>query len=302
MRGYVCYNRLVPSVSKKSQAQTWIAAAVLIILLLAAGAAYGGYRYYLLSTDFKAAQEKIASLSNQLTDRELENQQLIEALQAEQARTDALAEEIEDITDTVSDLTKLSQIDEELLTKYSKVFFLSENYRPDDLVEIPRRYRSPENDDEFIHADVYEFLKDMIEDAEDDGVELKVVSGFRSFEEQSSLKGQYTVTYGSGANAFSADQGYSEHQLGTTVDFTTEGLGGGIEGFQNTEAYTWLLNNAHKYGFVLSYPSGNSYYVFEPWHWRFVGRDLARDLERRNQDFYDLDQRTLDTYLIKLFD
>ena len=146
------------------------------------------------------------------------------------------------------------------------------------------------------------FFEDMVEDALDDGVELFVVSAFRSFEEQAGLKGAYTVTYGSGANAFSADQGYSEHQLGTTIDFTTTGINGGLTGFEKTAAYEWLKENAHKYGFVLSYPENNAYYIYEPWHWRFVGEDLARDLHKDGKYFYDLDQRKIDEYLISLFD
>jgi D-alanyl-D-alanine carboxypeptidase len=111
------------------------------------------------------------------------------------------------------------------------------------------------------------------------------------------------VTYGSGANAFSADQGYSEHQLGTTFDFTTEGIGGGlVTSFENTPAFAWLKDNAHKYGFTLSYPKDNAYYVYEPWHWRFVGEDLAEDLHEAGKTFYDWDQREIDKYLIKIFD
>ena len=142
----------------------------------------------------------------------------------------------------------------------------------------------------------------MIEAALSDGIKIWVVSSYRSFNEQASLKGAYTKTYGSGANAFSADQGYSEHQLGTTLDFTTEGLGGTINGFDGTKAYTWMQENAHKYGFTLSYPKGNAFYVYEPWHWRFVGEDLARDLKKDNANFYDWDQRKIDEYLISIFD
>jgi D-alanyl-D-alanine carboxypeptidase len=111
------------------------------------------------------------------------------------------------------------------------------------------------------------------------------------------------VTYGAGtANQFSADQGYSEHQLGTTVDFTTSSVGATFSGFEDTESYRWLRDEAHRYGFVLSYPPNNSYYQFEPWHWRFVGVDLAQDLHQDDTYFYDLDQREINEYLITLFD
>ena len=88
--------------------------------------------------------------------------------------------------------------------------------------------------------------------------------------------------YGSGANSFSADQGYSEHQLGTTVDFSTSSLGGSLNGFDQTEAYEWLDKNAHRFGFILSYSKDNAYYIYEPWHWRFVGKDLALYIKLKN--------------------
>ena len=52
----------------------------------------------------------------------------------------------------------------------------------------------------------------------------------------------------------------------------------------------------------MSYPKGNSYYVYEPWHWRFVGKELADDLYDENKKFYELDQREIDEYLLKIFD
>ncbi|OHB11524.1 MAG: hypothetical protein A3H60_01405 [Candidatus Zambryskibacteria bacterium RIFCSPLOWO2_02_FULL_44_12b] len=132
---------------------------------------------------------------------------------------------------------------------------------------------------------------------------MLIASAFRSFETQASLKSEYRVVYGAGtANQFSADQGYSEHQLGTAMDFTTPSVGGAFSKFPADPAYDWLQDNAHKYGFVLSYPENNSYYKFEPWHWRFVGVALATFLHGEGKYFYDLDQREIDTYLIKLFD
>lgn len=211
--------------------------------------------------------------------------------------------EVAAVSGTVQSLEKLSKLDPELLLKYSKVFFLNENYIPISLTEISKNYKYDEDRGMQIHSDVWPSLEEMIEDAEDDGVEIFVFSSFRSFGEQGTLKGQYTITYGGdGANRFSADQGYSEHQLGTTVDFITTGIDGSLSGFEKTDAYDWLLKNAHKYGFTLSYPEGNGYYVFEPWHWRFVGTDLARHLLRNDLSFYDLEQREIDEYLISIFE
>jgi D-alanyl-D-alanine carboxypeptidase len=75
-----------------------------------------------------------------------------------------------------------------------------------------------------------------------------------------------------------------------------------LNNFETTPAYEWLVKNAYKFGFALSYPKDNAYYIFEPWHWRFVGTDLARKLHRDGKSFYDLEQREIDEYLISLFD
>lgn len=211
-------------------------------------------------------------------------------------------DEVNDITGTVSDLEKLSKIDPELLQKYSKVFFLNEHYSPARLTEIPSEYKYSDLKTLKIGTETWPYLKKMIDAAKDDNIEIYISSAFRSFNEQTALKTNYSVTYGVGtANQFSADQGYSEHQLGTTVDLTTTGLNGGLDGFDTTEAYKWLTSNAYKYGFVLSYPNNNAYYVYEPWHWRFVGIKLAKYLHGQNKNFYDLDQRKIDEYLINLF-
>ena len=232
-----------------------------------------------------------------------EKDELAEDFDREKDRNEAFEDQIDKIGSTVGTLDKLAKTDKELLQKYSKVYFLNEHYTPPKLTEIPAELVYTEGGDpEFLHAQAFPFFKKMVAAALEDGVKLWVVSAFRSFDEQRALKGAYTVTYGSGANTFSADQGYSEHQLGTTIDLTTEGIGGGLTNFETTQAYAWLEKNAHTYGFVLSYPKGNAYYVFEPWHWRFVGTDLARDLHKKGKSFYDMDQREIDEYLISLFD
>lgn len=248
------------------------------------------------------ARADIERLTEALESLRDERDLLADDLRTEQNRNQQFANQIADITGTVGQLDKLSRTDPELLKKYSKVYFLNEHYAPAGLVLLDDAYVYNESREHYILREVRPFLEDMIDDAKADGVDLWVVSAFRSFDTQAELKAGYTVTYGAGANAFSADQGYSEHQLGTTVDFTSRGLGGGLNGFAGSDAYTWLTENAHRYGFILSYPEGNDYYIFEPWHWRFVGRDLARDLHRDGKHFYDVDQRTLDAYLISLFD
>jgi D-alanyl-D-alanine carboxypeptidase len=284
------------------------------VLLLFAGFVYQFTLLRSIRASLQSTQSDLASTTVLLEER---STALYENFLAEQQRSEtvreALSEAQDDIkrierrfgnvSDTVEELEKLTRADPKLLQKYSKVFFLNEHYEPERLVEVPTDYAYHENRLERVHAGIWPFLRKLIDDAKQAGIELYVKSAYRSFDEQEQLKNAYTVTYGAGtANQFSADQGYSEHQLGTTVDFITTGLNGQLAGFGNTPAYTWLIENAHEYGFILSYPPNNAYYVYEPWHWRFVGEDLADELHDESKYFYDLDQREIDEYLPNMFD
>ena len=174
---------------------------------------------------------------------------------------------------------------------------------PVSLTPIETKYVNPTSTNLQYLTQAYPFLQKLLADANAGGLHLQVDSAYRSFGTQAVLKQSYRVTYGAGtANSFSAEQGYSEHQLGTAVDFTTPAIGGGLSGFDKTAEYTWLLNNAYKYGFVISYPLSNPSYEFEPWHWRFVGVKLATYVHSQGTYFYNVDQRTINTYLGNIFD
>lgn len=221
---------------------------------------------------------------------------------AEQSKNKIFEEQINFISQRVGQISKFVSLDKELLKKYSKTYFLNENYAPKSLSLIDSQYVLNPLKQQYILSQVWPFLKKLLEDAKNDGMKLKIVSAYRSFEEQKNIKSFHTIVYGSGANRFSADQGYSEHQLGTTIDFTTDELKINFEKFDKTKEYVWLQNNAYRYGFILSYTPNNKYYIFEPWHWRFVGIKLATYLKNNNQNFYDLDQKEIDHYLISIFD
>ena len=95
------------------------------------------------------------------------------------------------------------------------------------------------------------------------------------------------------AQSYSALPGQSEHQTGLCVDFITSEMNGMLtEAFENTEAFAWLSKNAYKFGFILRYPKGKegiTGYTYEPWHYRFVGREAATDIH--------VGQMTLEQYL-----
>lgn len=280
--------------SEKSRKWVIAAAAVAIIVFIGAG-----YWFYSME---RGINQNTAKLENAILEFENKNATLSYTLKKEQQKNGLFQAQIGEIAGTVGKLDKLSKTDKELLQKYSKVYFLNENYVPEDLISIPPDYLYEKDKETKMHTKTFPYLQSMIVAAKADGINLEIISAYRSFGEQSSLKNNYTVVYGSGANKFSADQGYSEHQLGTAIDFTTLELGANFTAFEKLDAYKWLLDNAYKYGFIVSYPKGNAYYQFEPWHWRFVGKSLANMLHQENKNFYDVDQRTIDNYLINIFD
>jgi len=284
---------------------------VLAILLTISCAAIGYFFYqnyllkkenYFLKTDFASTTENLKAIFEELTKTRNERNDFEQKYNDEKRRLDFLASQISGIQGTVGFLEKLSKTDSELLQKYSKVYFLNDNYMPETLVKISPEYTYSPEKDYFFYSKTWFFLQDLLSAAVSANVDIKIISAYRSFDTQSEIKSTYKMIYGSGANKFSSDQGYSEHQLGTTLDFTTSKIGATYSGFEKTATYQWLLDNAYRYGFVLSYPENNKYYQFEPWHWRFVSRGLAEKLHQEGKNFYDLDQRAIDQYLVFFFD
>ena len=146
-------------------------------------------------------------------------------------------------------LDKITKTDPQLLQKYSKVFFLNENYVPRETQAILPEYTVYPKNEYSLHVDVMYFLVSMLDDARKENQDILVVSAYRSFQTQTSLKLKNKVVYGANtANRFIAEQGYSEHQLGTTVDLTTSDIRAANIAFEKTKEYIWLQNNAHKYG------------------------------------------------------
>ena len=300
----------------KKLPQKWELLVVLGVTAAILFLVYGGYCYWKLNEEKKIlevqsdtlaqslahAEGELARVRENLSQSQKDVSDLTGSLVAEKTRNDVFQAQIRDISGTVNTLQKLSATDPELLKKYSKVYFLSENYVPAQLSAVGSDYLYDKKKPQLIISGVLPYLTAMLESAKRDGIILQVVSAFRSFYEQASVKYGYKMLYGSGANQFSADQGYSEHQLGTACDFTTLAVGDAFSKFEGSAAYKWLGANAYKFGFVLSYPKNNSYYQSEPWHWRFVGVALATRLHGANEYFYNLPQRDIDQYLVSFFD
>jgi D-alanyl-D-alanine carboxypeptidase len=117
-------------------------------------------------------------------------------------------------------------------------------------------------------------LVHMREAAADDGVELHIVSAFRSIEYQLGIV-ERKLARGLSMDEIlrvSAAPGYSEHHTGRCVDFTTTGFAALEEEFERSPAFAWLRRNASRFGFALSYPRGNMHGIaYEPWHWYWQG-------------------------------
>jgi D-alanyl-D-alanine carboxypeptidase len=155
---------------------------------------------------------------------------------------------------------------------------LPDAYAPDDLVSASAQGIAASGR-QLIRALIADDTAALIASARADGASLYVGSGFRSQSYQAAVFASQTALWGDEeiANRYSARPGHSQHQLGTTIDFTAD-----FRGFRAGPAAAWLTENAHRFGFVLPYTVAASPltgYVDEPWHARWVGADLASALQ-----------------------
>ncbi|MBI1241863.1 M15 family metallopeptidase [Umezakia ovalisporum] len=136
---------------------------------------------------------------------------------------------------------------------------------------------------EYLDQEAALAFKQMKARAQTQGIQLMIISGFRSIADQERLFQQQIQRRGNkeAAARLSAPPGHSEHHTGYALD-----IGDGNYSntdlkfqFESTPAYSWLVNNAYKYGFELSFPQNNSQGVsFEPWHWRYVNSVRASQI------------------------
>jgi D-alanyl-D-alanine carboxypeptidase len=166
----------------------------------------------------------------------------------------------------------------EVLMAATRSDALPDGYTPRDLVSAPAN-GVPANGRQLLRALIIEDTRALIAEAVENGLDLYVGSGFRSQDYQSAVFAAQTARWGDEdtANRYSARAGHSQHQLGTTIDFTDT-----FRAFRSSAAATWLSENAHRFGFVLPYTPTSSPltgYVDEPWHARWVGHALASQLQ-----------------------
>ena len=203
------------------------------------------------------------------------------------------------------------------ITLTNKSYPLGKTYEPESLVSLT----CPTSEDKSIYLDARaaKALYAMLEEMQADGVtDIKVTSGYRSYAYQQQLYQSYlkiekskitpeayayfgedyikTTYTNKGLTqlsvedatkvvlSYSAVPGTSEHQTGLCVDFMTSNAGL-TTAFENTEAFAWLSQNAYRFGFILRYPESKTAvtgYSYEPWHFRFVGREAATEIALRS--------------------
>ncbi len=168
------------------------------------------------------------------------------------------------------------------------------DYIPSDLIRIPRNTRSIGV--MCLSKEPAKRLSEMFAAASRDGHELAVFSAYRSSKTQGLLTNYYKQSQSETELRSIAESGHSEHQLGTTVDITGRSINyaGTTQVFGTSPEGRWLADNSYKFGFILSYPAHKQQdtgYIYEPWHFRYVGVDTARDIFEEKltiQEYFNL--------------
>lgn len=119
--------------------------------------------------------------------------------------------------------------------------------------------------------------KKMSKEAKRADIDFIPQSGYRSYDYQNDLYENYKASDPEGADTYSARPGFSEHQTGLALDINIPS-GGTLRNFVGTEQAEWVLQNAHKFGFIVRYTEENNDitgYISEPWHIRYIGTEHA---------------------------
>ena len=185
--------------------------------------------------------------------------------------------------------TLYNQLPPDLLTYVGPANTLSRDYQPPDLDIVPLDPKNQAFRPIPLRRAAHQALLDMLSSMNQSGLSVWVMSGFRSYGEQQLAYENWIKLYPDRAPDFSAVPGHSEHQLGTSVDFSTPYMDDLYDdyfnvNFSSTPEGQWLMKQAPYYGFTLSYPSWATQetgYAWEPWHYRYVGI-LAGELQARN--------------------
>ena len=176
----------------------------------------------------------------------------------------------------------------------NKFNYLDSNYIPENLELLDNSYAKSGI---YLVKEAKDNIERLIDKAKNDGMNIRVISAYRSYSYQENLYNNYVKNDGvENADTYSARPGYSEHQTGLVVDITR--AFDDFNNFENTNEYNWMLENAHNYGFILRYPKDKediTTYSFEAWHYRYVGVELAQKIKASNLTFDEYYVRYLES-------
>ncbi|MFC4304841.1 M15 family metallopeptidase [Cohnella boryungensis] len=164
---------------------------------------------------------------------------------------------------------------------------LASDYVPKDLIvpDVPFSF-SGDSPKKQMRKAAAKALESLFKAAKDDGIKLKAVSGYRSYATQKSIFDSNVKRKGEKvANRTSARPGQSEHQTGLAMDISSASVGYALEeSFGKTKEGQWLAKHAAEHGFIIRYLKGKESvtgYSYEPWHVRFVGKEIAEDIANK---------------------
>jgi D-alanyl-D-alanine carboxypeptidase len=181
--------------------------------------------------------------------------------------------------DFYTDIKTIKDYDD-LLVLVNKYYALPDDFVPKDLISV--------GDGQKMRREAGEAFLKLKEAINNDGLSLIAQSGYRSIDTQRSIYKNQIARKGSqeAADLVSARAGHSEHHTGLAIDVSHDGT---LEkSFENTKQFKWLEENAHKYGFIMRYPDEKIYmtgYDYEPWHYRYVGVEIATLIRNENITF-----------------
>lgn len=159
--------------------------------------------------------------------------------------------------------------------------YLKEDYVPENLKSLSSTYALSNMKMVEEAANAFESLS---KDASKENYKIIAMSTYRSYEYQVDLYNKYVKSDGKdAADTYSGRPGNSEHQTGLAVDVYNQTET--YTNFEKTEEYDWMQENAYKYGFILRFPKGKENetgYEFESWHYRYVGKDIAKYIHKHN--------------------
>lgn len=173
---------------------------------------------------------------------------------------------------TIKNYYGITYIDDVIVV--NKTYSLPSNFAPNNLVTING------------YIKVVDYVKNSFNELKSDassiGLNIYASSGYRSYSDQKYIYNNYVKMDGQEkADTYSARAGYSEHQTGLAIDVNTIDMT-----FDNTEESIWLKENCYRYGFIIRYPKNKDSitgYMYEPWHIRYVGKELAKKLYNDGQ-------------------